>query len=219
MSYDTALIKCVETPNLVFPQTKKGDIVFYPLNKSQKIMIGTETNKTSAITIDKNNVGISTDRPKASLHVKGNTKCEGDLELSKNSTRFIDSDINMVKDVKLNQVIVQGGLSCEKKYHGVRIHQIADTNHLNVDESHLTPTEALNLVNNIPVHDLSEKHTGINDPSDYKKSLGCIADDLSILYPPCVSEFYNIKTVDYSKLVPVLIKAIQGLNAKYHNNV
>lgn len=211
MSYDTALIECVKNPKEIFTNSKKGDIVFYPLNKSQKILLGSEINKEPCITIDNNKLGIFVDKPKSPLHINGKTKMDGDLEINGKYLRLLNTDFEI-----FNQNSCHGALSTNKKYHGIFFHQLSDKNKLDVKTS-MSPKEAIEIIKNIPVHNLQEKTKDTQELSEHLESLGCLAEELTNVYPPCVSNIHDVKTVDYTKLIPILIQSIKHLNEKIEN--
>lgn len=208
MTYDTAIIECVKDPGEVFPNTKRGDIVFYPLNKSQNVCIGTERGLPSCLTMNNNKLGIRQNNPRADLHVSGTTVFDGLTSL--NDSLMVRNSSILFKEKEK----VQGNIRTFRDRHGTFYNQNADDKQL-LKNGVISPEEALDKVNRIPVHKLKRKKDDVY--IDYKAQLGCLASEVEPIYEPCTSGFQDTnsdKMIDYTKLVPLLIQSIKQLSSK-----
>jgi len=209
MSYDTAIIECTKQNGEVFPVSHRGDIVFYPLNKTQSILIGTERGTTPCLKIKNNRLGLNTGNPRALLHVAGNTQLDGNVNVTQN-IQCHDMGIQFQQRNKM-----QGNIKTFKNKHGTYFNTLADSSFL-MKNGTISPATALEKINSCDVNFLKKKdetEMGYN-----QNVLGCLANDIHPIYPACISDFeannYQIQTIDYSKLVPLLIQSIKGLTQR-----
>jgi len=114
MSYHTAIIECVANKGDVFPQTIRGDIVFYPVNKTQKFMFGCEKHVSPTLTMTQNKSEING----PSLHI------EALMHIAQNATCHNTTLSWTQKDKK------QGALSTFSNKWGLFLHQLADPHQL-----------------------------------------------------------------------------------------
>lgn len=198
MSYDTAIIECVAEAGDIFPGTIRGDIVFYPVNDTQKIMLGCTKNTKPSVILTKSKSEIS--GPPLTIETpttltKGLTCREAPITwMNKESTR------------------PQGALTTLSNKWGIFLHQIADAQQLTKTEKDVTPEQALNMVLQIPVHELKKKDPlNHKDPEQNVPQLGCFATDVQAVYPPAA---HDGKMVDYTRLIPVMLQALKELDRK-----
>lgn len=184
-------IECASSHNSIFTSSRIGDVLIYPSLSNQKICIGNTIGEFPCLTLSNNYIGVCTSQPQSPLHVQGNTTIDGTINVQKNS-------------------MVHGAIATNPENFGAYFNTIADERRITI-EGTATPSNALHIVNSIPVYHL--KH--INDVTN--TSVGCMATDLHALYPNCVTgigDQSQYSMVDYSKLVPLLIQSIKQLKSE-----
>lgn len=211
MSYNTGIIECSSFNGEVFHHSAKGDVLFYPLNNDQSILIGT-SNDSAGFKMKNNMVGIGM-KENPLLHdfqVGSKTQFDNDLTMR-------DSKIIVQKPKGIGGV-ARGAIMLHPDYHGTFFGTIADSNQLSKVTADFPGDEALEKINQIQVHVLKEVGR--------QNSLGCLADEIFRIYPECVigqtakagNPLYQNKMIDYSKIVPLLIKSVQELSRKIDLN-
>ena len=208
-NYNTAIIECSSSNGEVFPSSIKGDILFYPLNDNQSILIG-NSNVESGFKMKENKIGICL-QGKQLVH-DFQVGCKSSFE---NDLTMKDSKVLVLRS-KGNGGLIEGSIMLHPEHYGTYYNTVADELKLKKVIENYSSHDALQKVRNIPVHVLKEKD------SNRETSLGCLAQEIYPIFPECVSGYnaksgnplYNNKMIDYSKLVPLLIKSIQELDKR-----
>lgn len=207
MNYNTGIIECSSSNGEVFHHSTKGDVLFYPLNSHQSILIGT-SNDAAGFKMKNNMIGIG----------MGDNPLLYDFQVA--SAAHFDNDITIrdskfiVQKPKNVGGVARGAIMLHPDHHGTFFGTIADSNQLSTVSMDYPSEEALEKVNQIQVHVLKEVGR--------KNSIGCLADEIFPIFPECVvgqtarlgNPLYQNKMIDYSKIVPLLIKSVQELSKK-----
>lgn len=208
----TATIECATSNNLIFNNANYGDVLFYTSRSNQKILISTLQDGIPALTISSNNmIGVACCSPQASLHTGGNIICDGNVAFGQtllDDARLVISSPGTGKaciaftynDLRVGDITSSPYGTMYSTTSDYRIKKVLDG----------IPHEALKKVMSIPVHTYIMKGADI-------PHVGCLAHEIQSVVPYVVNGMKDgpdIQTVDYSKLVPILIGAIQELNHK-----
>lgn len=209
----TAVIECATSNNLPFYNASDGDVLFYTSTSNQKILMSTFQYGVPALTIGASNmIGVSCVNPVATLHIgnNGNIICEGSVGIGGPS---IDSDARVTVSspgegkpsilFTLNGETV-GNISSSTE--GTLYSTTSDYRVKNVltDRHH----HSLEKILSIPVH------TFVFKSSESPPQVGCLAHQVQHIVPNAVTgakDGRELQTLDYSKLVPLLIGAIHEL--------
>lgn len=132
-NYETAFIECCNSNNQIFLFSKQGDILLYPSKSHQSILIGSQINDTSCLTVNNNNLGVNVPNPSEKFHLDGNAKIQGTVDFGEN-----------------------GSITTNKLYSGLFYNTLADDNKLIVN-SLVSQKESYDIINKIPVYNIQEK--------------------------------------------------------------
>lgn len=210
-NYNTAIIECASSNGDVFPSSLKGDVLFYPLNNDQSVLIGT-SNVDPGFKMKMNKIGINTGERSLLSDFQVGCKSLFENDITARDARIV---IQKAKGSGSGGLI-EGTIMQHPEYHGTFFNTVADEQKLSKVVENYSSLEALQKVLDIPVHVLQENQ------STREGSLGCLAQEVLPIFPECVigvgakvgNPLYNNMMIDYSKMVPLLIKSIQELEAR-----
>ncbi len=185
----TAIIECATSNTTIFPSCDPGDVLFYPSNPNQGILIGSYRDIVPPIVIRGNNVGIGgIDPPGASLHVAGPSIFEANLEFHKN-------------DVQVGGIVMTATGTSYNTVSDYRVKNVIGSNNIG----------GLDKLMKIPVYE----YTFHGSPSNIH--VGCLAHEVQNVIPYAVhgtKDGEQLQTVDYSKMIPLMMHAIRDLKSE-----
>lgn len=189
MSPYTAIIECATSNTTIFPSCEVGDVLFYPSNPNQGILIGSYRDIVPPIVIRGNNVGIGgIDPPGASLHVAGLSVFEANIEFFKN-------------DVPVGGIVLTETGTSYNTLSDYRVKNVIGSNNIG----------GLDKLMQIPVYEY--RFNG--SPSNVY--VGCLAHEVQDIVPYAVhgkKDGEKLQTVDYSKMIPLMMDAIRDLKSE-----
>jgi len=214
----TAVIECATSNNLPFQNATGGDVLFYTSTSNQKILMSTLQSGVPALTIGSSNmIGVSCINPVATLHIgnNGNVICEGSVAIG---SPMIDPENPEARVVVSSPG--QGKPSILFTLNGEHVGNISSS----IEGTLYTTTSdyrlkdviserhhhSLEKIMSIPVHTFVFK--GSKSPQ-----VGCLAHEVQQVAPTAVTgtkDGKELQTLDYSKLVPLLIGAIHELKSE-----
>ena len=212
-----------ERGRMVF-QVMDGDTGTAAELKTGLVICGTGSTKNGA------NLGIGLDidtTPDASLHIKGDSSVQRQLYLYDDESSGVDSN-HVLQLNRFNQsncsgaFFIQfadsdgtiGGVTCDADGTSITFAESSDYR-LKTDLKDIT--NATNEVNQLKLYDFAWKR------NESKRAYGVLAHEAEAIYSPAVvgtkdkvnnDGGIEPQLVDYSKFVPLLLKAVQELSAK-----
>lgn len=219
-NFNTAIIECSSSNGDVFPSSRKGDVLFYPLNNDQSILIGS-SNVDAGFKMKMNKIGINTGENALLSDFQVGCKSLFEREITARDATIViqkrgGSTAGGGTEGGGSGGLIEGTVMQHPEHHGAFFNTVADEKKLTKIKENYSSLEALDKVLKIPVHILQENE------SSREGSLGCLAQEILPIFPECVigvgakvnSPLYNNKMIDYSKIVPLLIKSIQELERR-----
>lgn len=198
----SALIECSPSNDYFFTGCLEGDVLFYPTNSNQRIQIGGGMFRKPTLSIHNKNVGINVLTPEYNLHVAGNACVE-------NGSLTFTAAFNNDKTA-LTFVTNLGNTAGSIVYgtNGTSYNTLSDYRFKNV---HGKAERSVEAIEKIPVYNLEYKD------SDSPVHVGCLAHEIQDVASWAVTgkkDGDQSQTVDYSKLVPLLIASVQELSKR-----
>lgn len=200
----SALIECSESNGYLFQTCEEGDVLFYAGNNTQKIHIGGGWNINPTVTIDQTKLGINVVNPTAHLHVGGNVNIENGTLTFNHTISGDRSAVTFRHNTSDVGSIIFGTT-------GTQYNTVSDYRLKSIEGN---TSNALASMCSIPVYNYIYK----DDPRK-QHHVGCIAHEIQKVAPWVVAgdkDGSSYQTVDYSKLVPMLIASVQELNNRIH---
>jgi hypothetical protein len=208
-NYNTALLECAGVDGQMFISSHIGDVLFYPSNSNQGMLFGTQDNDYPAITIRNNYVGIYEPEPIEALHTSGNSIVQGYSIIgghtnTTNASLAIHCNNNEPCISFFKNATSVGSITVTNtttQYNTLSDYRLKDMIAQEVN--------GLEKIMKVPIYTYKFKC----DESNMLYN-GCLAHELQDVVPYAVSgdkDGDKHQTVDYSKLVPIIIDAIQDL--------
>jgi hypothetical protein len=188
----TAIIECATSNMTRFPSSEEGDVLFYPSTPNQGILIGSYQDIVPPVVIRGNNVGIGgVDPPGATLHVAGDSIFEANIAFHKN-------------DVQVGSIVMTQTGTSFNTISDYRVKHVIKANNIG----------GLDKITQIPVYEYM--FTGCSS----NVYVGCLAHEVQNVIPYAVhgvKDGDTLQTVDYSKMIPLIIDAIHDLKTEIAN--